>query len=367
MASGEEEDYWTGAALTGAAGVAADQPPALAVQTIEGVEPLDAQFGVAEPLTVPAALRDALFGQPELIEGRAILPLQTYAILDAAKVMGLPEMLDASGLEHACLFKGEAAEELRDVAPYLVRLDEASIFTRNLFTKGDAGWHMWDKEPGIYLRSYGTIEYLWQHFRRFTRVRDEAGKWFYFRFWEADCLIDYMRFVQENDRTEVHSLLGFDPNLPSRPLIQTYISLTQSVAKTCSVSAVSGHNEGAYARIDMSIVRFLALRSHAHGFAKSFYDAQDAGVSIQQFQRAKEVAAQIVWKYHAQGFKSRYHLGSFTYWALALGSDFEIRTPNMKDYIYRPDMNSNDRFVLMAREIKRVFGPGIRNYRGHGT
>ena len=76
------------------------------VQTIKGVEPLSNQFAVDQPLTVLAALHNALFGQRELIEGRAILPMHTYAILDAAKVVGLVEMLDASGLEYACLFKG---------------------------------------------------------------------------------------------------------------------------------------------------------------------------------------------------------------------------------------------------------------------
>lgn len=182
MNVGNDFDYW-------AQEPAGSEKPAeapLIVETLDGVEPLDDQFGVAEPLTVPVALRDALFGQSELIEGRAVLPLHTYAILDAAKVMGLVEMLDSSGLEHACLFKGEAAEELRDVAPYIVRLEEANAFTRDLFTKGDAGWRMWDREPGIYLRSRASLDEMRKHFRKFTKVRNEDGKWFYFRFWDSD-------------------------------------------------------------------------------------------------------------------------------------------------------------------------------------
>lgn len=184
LASGVEEDFWTGAALTGTAGGTSDRQPVFTVQTIKGVKPLSDQFAVAQPLTVPVALHNALFGQPDLIEGRAILPLHTYAILDAAKVMGLVEMLDASGLEHACLLKGEAAKELRDVAPYLVRLEESSSFTRNLFTKGEAGWQMWDSEPGIYLRSTQDFQSTWKHFRKFIKVQDYTGRWLYVRFWE---------------------------------------------------------------------------------------------------------------------------------------------------------------------------------------
>ncbi|MFV0292160.1 MAG: hypothetical protein ACK5II_02655 [Paracoccus sp. (in: a-proteobacteria)] len=37
----------------------------LQFETIDGVEPLDAQLGVFPKKTVPDALRDALFGQPE--------------------------------------------------------------------------------------------------------------------------------------------------------------------------------------------------------------------------------------------------------------------------------------------------------------
>lgn len=199
MASDDEEDYWTGAALTGTAGGAADQPPALTVQTIEGVEPLDAQFGVAEPLTVPAALRDAIFGQPEKIGGPAVLPLHTYAILDASKVMGLVEMLEASGLAHACLFKGVAAEDLRDVAPYLVRLEDATPFTRNLFTRSNAPWHLWDREPGVYLRSRGSLNELWAHFRKFVRVQTKSGAWIFQRFWEPCVFGEYFTRVEHSE------------------------------------------------------------------------------------------------------------------------------------------------------------------------
>ncbi|MBT0958969.1 DUF4123 domain-containing protein [Alphaproteobacteria bacterium KMM 3653] len=184
LASGDAEDYWAGAALKDSAGEASHPQPELPVQIIEGVEHLDAQFGVQEPQNVPTALRDALFGRPKQIEGHSPLPLKTYAILDAAKVMGLPETLEASGLEHACLFKGKAAGELRDVAPYLVRLEESHSFTRNLFTKGPSVWHMWDRQPGIYLRSTEDFQKTWKHFRKFIKAQDYTGRWLYLRFWE---------------------------------------------------------------------------------------------------------------------------------------------------------------------------------------
>lgn len=182
----------------------------LQVETIENVVPLDVQMGALPKKTVPDVSWDALFGRPdpspieiEVAGGNpaTVLPMQTYAILDAAKVTNLPEMLADSELEHRCLFKGEAYDDLKNVAPWIVRLENENTFTRNLFTRSDAYWHLWDNEPGIYVRSRGTLEEMWRHFRKFTRVRDEAGKWFYFRFWDsmrvASPLFEYMVDQQE--------------------------------------------------------------------------------------------------------------------------------------------------------------------------
>lgn len=46
------------------------EPPTLrlTIQAIDCVKPLDGQFGVDDPLTVPAMLHDVLFGQPEPTE-----------------------------------------------------------------------------------------------------------------------------------------------------------------------------------------------------------------------------------------------------------------------------------------------------------
>ena len=39
----------------------------------------------------------------------------------AAKIVNLPELLESSRLWHRCLFQGKAYDELRTVAPWLVR------------------------------------------------------------------------------------------------------------------------------------------------------------------------------------------------------------------------------------------------------
>lgn len=211
----DRNDPWT--LFSGkAAGVQSEPDQSfLQVETIEGVEPLGVQIGVFPKKTVPDVLYDVLFGQPvptaAEIKGAggdpaAVPPMQTYAILDAAKVANLPELLERSGLAHRCLFKGAAYDELKNVAPWIIHLEEGKAFTRNLFTRSDAHWALWDREPGIYLRSRRTLDDMWRHFRKFTRAQDENGKWFYFRFWEP-------RFING-----LSNALGLDdPATPAPP------------------------------------------------------------------------------------------------------------------------------------------------------
>lgn len=172
----------------------------LRVATIRNVEPLDQQFGVQPKKTVPEILYSTLFGlsEPSAAEiaaagddPAAVLPMQTYAVLDAAKIVNLPELLGTSGLEHRCLITGKSYDELKNVAPWIARLEDGNDFTRRLFTGSNGINGLWDKDPGIYVRSRGTLQDMWKHFRKFIRVQDESGTWFYFRFWEAGYAENY--------------------------------------------------------------------------------------------------------------------------------------------------------------------------------
>lgn len=173
----------------------------LTIEEIKGVEPLDLQFGVHPNKTVPDALRDPFFGQPDPTEGEKtrygnaepIPSLKTYAILDSAKMPYLlTSLLDSSDLRYQSLFQGKTQEELEEHAPYLVELEPDNGFTKQLFTgpKGVNG--LWEKELGIFIRSRADFDDVRRHFRKFTRVQDKDGKWFYFRFWEAKFFVDYV-------------------------------------------------------------------------------------------------------------------------------------------------------------------------------
>lgn len=130
---------------------------------------------------IPDGARDALFGPPDA-------HTQCYALLDGCKIDGLREILETSDLKHACLFQGEALQDLGDVAPWLVRLTPDAPLTRQLLTAADpkdpVPWHMWQDAPGLFLRTALDFKDLWGHLRRFTRIRTDADTWLYYRFWE---------------------------------------------------------------------------------------------------------------------------------------------------------------------------------------
>lgn len=123
---------------------------------------------------IPAPLRDMLFGAD----------LGTFVLLDAASITNLFEMLEQSELPFCCLFKDDAAEDIRDAAPYLVQLDPENTFTKRLFINDpDTPWHLWSQGPGVFIRAKTDLDALRAHFRKFTFLRDSGtGKWNVFRF-----------------------------------------------------------------------------------------------------------------------------------------------------------------------------------------
>ena len=210
------------------------KPPAnyLIIEEIEGVEPLDLQFGVHPRKTVPDRLYEPLFGQPEPSDAEigqygsaeAVPPMRTYAILDAAKMPYLlTGFIERSELPYQCLFQGKAAEELKEHAPYLVELTEDNDFTAKLLTgpKGVNG--LWEKELGVYVRSRAEFAEVRKHFRKFTRVQDEQGKWYYFRFWEGIHLLSICRKNQHEFSDNIaNSLIKRDVSILLRSKKRMY-------------------------------------------------------------------------------------------------------------------------------------------------
>jgi hypothetical protein len=122
---------------------------------------------------VKGPLCEHLFSEPET---------SVFALVDGASVEGLLDRLYEDRPEYFCLWRGELAPDMAEVAPYLVELGPESAFTQWVLEKG------WGNHWGIFAVSHDYLRALRQHFRRFTMVYDPDGKPLYFRFYDPRVL-----------------------------------------------------------------------------------------------------------------------------------------------------------------------------------
>ena len=105
------------------------------------------------------------------------------AILDGASVPGLLERLDAErSLEAACLFQGELAPDMAEVAPYLVRLEPQSELADWVLGTG------WGQHWGSFVITRQGFRALRNHLRGLTLVYRRDGTPLYFRFYDPRVL-----------------------------------------------------------------------------------------------------------------------------------------------------------------------------------
>src|SRR5690242_17523404 len=109
-----------------------------------------------------------------------------FAVLDAAQDERLPAFLHACETEHASLYEGPEADQLKSVAPYLVTLPKESKLLRLFFSEG------WGKNWGIFLSSSSSAAEVRHHLRRFLMVETQDARKLYFRFYDPRVLRVYL-------------------------------------------------------------------------------------------------------------------------------------------------------------------------------
>lgn len=176
---------------------------------IPDVLPFQRPFSGDQDVTVPDVLNGIFFHQPMPTDeeiarygGVHLVPtIKTYAVLDAAQMpFLLTGLLETSGLRYQSLFQGETQAELEETAPYLVELEDGAKFTQSLFLEPTQLGGLWGRDLGVFIRSRLSFDVLRNHLRKFTRIQDENGKWFYFKFWDPKNF-----FVTSSMRSEARS------------------------------------------------------------------------------------------------------------------------------------------------------------------
>jgi hypothetical protein len=105
-----------------------------------------------------------------------------YAVLDAARSPEILPRLKELPDGWMCLYRGEPADTLADVAPYIIQLEPAGEPLRWVIDKGIGdSW-------GILATSQAPMEVVHRHFRKFLLVEDEEYRKLYFRFYDPRVL-----------------------------------------------------------------------------------------------------------------------------------------------------------------------------------
>lgn len=120
-----------------------------------------------------------------------------FAVLDGASVPGLLDKLHQARPEFECLYRGELAPDMAEVAPYLIRLERKAEFTTWLLAEG------WGKHWGIFVCTPADLFTMRQHFRRFLMVHDSTGTALYFRFYDPRVLREYLPTCDREQLTEM--------------------------------------------------------------------------------------------------------------------------------------------------------------------
>jgi len=110
----------------------------------------------------------------------------TYAVLDGAMIPDLLSKLYEYRPEYECLYRGELAPDIAEVAPYLVQIESGSHFTNWILEHG------WGKNWGIFSTSAANLRQMRRHFRTFLIVHDEGGTPLYFRYYDPRVLRVYL-------------------------------------------------------------------------------------------------------------------------------------------------------------------------------
>jgi len=108
-----------------------------------------------------------------------------YAVLDACDAPAIQAKVAELGSPRTlCLYRGEVAPEILEVAPYLVRLDEVLL-----------QWlaeTVWSEPWGIFVVARMDPEAVRKHLRKFLTVKDEAGEAMYFRYYDPRVLSPFL-------------------------------------------------------------------------------------------------------------------------------------------------------------------------------
>ena len=116
-----------------------------------------------------SVVEDVLFSDPRS---------NVYAVLNGAAIDGVVESLSKFDVENCCLFSGDLAPSVKEVAPHLVQIKSDTPLFDWLVDEG------WGRHWGIFAVTRVDFRSMRKHCRTFLRVRNPKGKPVLFRYFD---------------------------------------------------------------------------------------------------------------------------------------------------------------------------------------
>lgn len=109
-----------------------------------------------------------------------------YAVVDGAACPELRFKLYEHQSASCCLWSGDLAADLQEVAPYLVKLQVNDPATDWLIQMG------WDQHWSIFVESQQTLDKLRKQLRKLLKVKSPQGKNLNFRFYDPRVMATFV-------------------------------------------------------------------------------------------------------------------------------------------------------------------------------
>ena len=284
-----------------------------------------------------------------------------YVIVNAESSTWFPTGFERDDIRFACLYKGEQAERMRNIAPYLIKLPASHSFAEELFStpmagkENDDGPQQWYKHFGFFFRSRAEFDDLLQHFRKFMILPTYDERQLYFRFYDPRVLEDYL------DRLLCYpkKLAAFFGGSLIESIVLPKGDYFVHYAPNTDLSAVPPAKKQ-FDKFEMDI--FIAQRNQSllAGLANDMLVAKPVLAEYYDRETIEKVVHHCYQVCHKHGIYQTSVIGIFSLLSLACGSVIDIADPQREiNRILQSQLSEQEKLYEIKKRFAFLANQGI--------
>lgn len=266
-----------------------------------------------------------------------------YAVIDASDAPAVPEKARALGEESAaCLYQGGDDASYAEVAPYLMKLDEATLRWMQGSLASDPAF-------GIFVVADINLEGLRRHFRRLLVVLSPAETKMNFRFYDPRVITIFLDCCTAEDLDDFYGpveLFGVPTDDASGALLHRR-----------AVESVARRRTGILLKLRPAQMRAFSQASEER-FADrlvSFLQSQFPDAAAEPRGRLKPAVVDQVARARGHGFTTEAQLSVYVTTAWLLGPEFDTKLPPVEQALASTLDTPQDKAAWLERWTMKLF------------